>query len=99
MSRNDKILGWFLLLAFLAISTAVVFAAECPPGIPKCKVLVLTPDMEQALTGQNMILDNAEWANRVGLSNAVAFFRKAIAEAPAGEPGKPVPDGKPEPRK
>lgn len=64
-------------------------AAECPQGVPKCKVLVLTPDMENALTGQNMILDTAEWGNRAGLTGAVQFFKKAIADAPAGEVKKP----------
>ena len=66
-----------------------VGAAECPPGVPKCKVLVLTPDMEQAMTGQNMILDTAEWGNRAGLTGAVQFFKKAIAEAPAGNVKNP----------
>jgi hypothetical protein len=57
-------------------------AAECPPGVPKCKVLVISPEMEQALVGPNMILDTAEWGNRVGLAGAAAFFRKLIADAP-----------------
>ena len=64
-------------------------ATECPPGVPRCKVLILTPDMEQAMTGQNMILDTAEWGNRAGLGQAVQFFKKAIETAPAGEIKKP----------
>lgn len=84
------------LLGIVLGSTAVwlitcnkATAAECPAGVPKCKVLVVTPDMEQALVGQNMILDSAEWSNRMGLAGAVQFFKKAIADAPAGEVKKP----------
>ena len=87
MTRTQKIAGWAVLIAFLVVCMAIVAngtaqAADCPQGVPKCKVLVLTPDMEQALVGPNMILDTAEWGNRAGLGAAVGFFRKAITEAP-----------------
>lgn len=80
---------------FVIVSTVVVVivllmtmrarGAECPPGVTRCKVLVITPDMEQVLVGQNMILDTAEWGNRINLGPAVQFFKKAIEAAPAGE--------------
>ncbi len=80
--------GIIALVVFLAYCNRAG-ATECPQGVPKCKVLVLTPDMEQALTGPNMILDVAEWGNRAGLGSAVQFFKKAIADAPAGDVKNP----------
>ena len=77
------------VVALVAITSCLAHSAECPQGVPRCKVLVLTPDMEQALVGPNMILDTAEWGNRAGLGSAVQFFKKAIADAPAGEVKKP----------
>ena len=101
MTRRSRIAGWIALIVFLTACMALVAssaqATDCPQGIPRCKVLVLTPDMEQALVGQNMILDTAEWGNRAGLSGAVVFFRKAIIEAPAGTVPKPA--AQPEPPK
>lgn len=74
-------------------------AAECPQGVPKCKVLVLTPDMENVLVQPNGILDTAEWGNRAGLSSAVQFFKKAIADAPAGDAKTPEIKKPPEEKK
>ena len=77
------------VVALVVVASCLAQSAECPQGVPKCKVLVITPDMEQALAGPNMILDTAEWGNRAGLGSAVQFFKKAIADAPAGEVKKP----------
>lgn len=78
-----------VVMALLLLLTMLARGAECPLGVPKCRVLVLTPDMEQALMGPNMILDTAEWGNRSGLGSAVQFFKKAIEAAPAGDVKKP----------
>lgn len=95
--RPRRTLPWRFIAAAIIITVTFAWlatcnkagAAECPQGVPRCKVLIITPDMEQALVGQNMILDTAEWANRMGLAGAVQFFKRAIETAPAGEVKKP----------
>ena len=95
--QRARAVGWRpialgAIIGFAAGSLAVctkAAAAECPPGVPRCKILVLTPDMEQALVGPNMALDSAVWANRMTFENFAAFLKKAIADAPAGEVKKP----------
>lgn len=68
-----------------------VHAADCPPGGP-CKVLILTPQEEQALLQPGGVLDTAEKGAFVQLSGFISYLRNKIATAPAGivpEPAKP----------
>ncbi len=87
--RYRYLIALIIAITVFTVLSSRVPAAECPQGVPRCKVLVVTPDMEQALVGPNMILDTAEYGNRMGLSGAVQFFKKAIADAPAGDVKKP----------
>jgi hypothetical protein len=82
----------FLALPLLLLASTCGFpsrAETCPNG--PCKVITLTQQEEQALTGPNMVLDAAEFARRMDLGQVVAYFRKKIAEAPPGEAPKQEP--------
>src|SRR5262245_61303674 len=59
-------------------------AEPCPSGTQSCKVLTLTPDEEQALTGARGILDTAKQGRPLDLGGAVEYFRTKIDKAPAG---------------
>lgn len=81
-------------------------AVQCPAPTPQspgatCKVIVLTPLEEQALTGERGILDTAQLGRPLDLTGAVTYFRDKIKSAPEGKPSagpqlsSPVsPDGK-----
>jgi hypothetical protein len=79
-------------VAFFLVFGGSAWAADCPPNTGSCKVITLNPDEEKALTGQNMVLDSAEWARRLDLSGIATYFRDKIKSAPAGtvapEPSK-----------
>lgn len=79
-----------LLLSFCAfLIPTIAHAADCPAGLPSCKVLILSPDEEKFLTAPNGILDTAAQARSLDLGKVVAFFYQKIATAPQGEV-KPV---------
>ncbi len=66
-TKMDPVWWWviaFLTLSALSSLAGVAFSAECPEGAQKCKVLTLTPEEEQAIVGQNGILDIAEQGAR-----------------------------------
>lgn len=102
----------YLALSFLLLSTAA-HATDCPAGAPSCKVITLTPEEENVLTGQRGIFDTAAQGRALDLANLVAYFRNKIATAPAGDVPKPtdekakvgdapkteVPTSAPDPRK
>lgn len=73
-------------------------AQECPAPMKQCKVLFLSPEEEQALTGQNMIFQTAEQARYLDLSPVVKYLRDKIAAAPAGT-AKAEPAPQPAPKK
>lgn len=81
------ILCGLFLFVFL---TMIACAADCPAGVPSCKVLVLTPDEERALTGQNMILDTAQQGRALELTQIANYFRQKILTAPQGEVKRPA---------
>lgn len=84
-----------LLIASMLVlyGCAPARSAECPVGIPKCKVLILTPEEETALTQPNGILDTAEKGAYVQLGGVIRYFREKIEKAPPGELAK-TPDKK-----
>ena len=74
----------------------------CPPGVPSCKVISVSPDEERVLVGPAGIFDSAEVANRMNLSGPSQYWRNKLAAAPevkakSVEPKTAVP--KPEPKK
>ena len=91
-----------ILAAVLGTAIALVLGsivdrakAETCPSPQPCKVLILTPDEEQALTGPRGILDTAEQGRPLDLGGAVKYFRAKIDKAPAGTPPVPVPQPRP----
>lgn len=106
----SKVSFWAIVLTMLFVLCVVAFSAQaqdkpetyhCPPGYKSCKVIFLSPEEEQSLTGANAILDHALWANRAGLSPVIEAWRRKLAEAPAGVVDAPKPEmkNKPEPKK
>jgi hypothetical protein len=99
-----------LILPFVlapSIAQAAYLDVPCPPPQPNeppgCKVITLTPFEQNALLGNNMILDTARQGRPLDLGNAADYFRKKVMDAPAGktfevkppeesksEPGKPA---------
>lgn len=75
-------------LAAIMLAPIAVAAQEnkvpCPNQMP-CKVIVVTEDEEKTLTGQGMIFDAAEWANKMNFSSLVAAWKQKIATSPQGE--------------
>ena len=62
-----------------------MLATECPtPGEP-CKVVILSPQEEKALTGQNGVLDTAAQGRLIELSGVAVYFKQKILTAPAGD--------------
>ena len=96
---NDRVPGWFPLLAFAAAVTLIgvsyAYSEQCPEGAKACKVLVYTPEQEEALKA--LIQNTAIQGPYNQVRGAVDFYVKALTDAPAGtvrEPEKPkaVPD-------
>lgn len=95
----------YVRIALLSLTLVVPAAAQdigktpCPPPQPgqppQCKVLLISPQEEQALAGPNMILDVAEWGRRVDLSQAVQYFKQRLRDAPQGQPYQVAPAEKP----
>lgn len=85
------LLTFALILAILFASRAHAQEASgtCPAGVPKCKILAVTPDEEKSLAGPNMIFDHAQWANRAGLSDLINAWRSKLANAPEGKVAEP----------
>lgn len=117
MFRNfsfvHQMVVWMAVVA-ITLSAAVLLTrsarseapnpAQCPTDAP-CKVLTLTDQELQALTGPNMILDTAQQGRPLDLAGVVTYFRNKIQTAPAGtppaavSPPKPAPSSAPEAKK
>jgi hypothetical protein len=86
------------LVTALVLFSVPAFAAElpvnCPPKAPSCKILILTPEEEQALVGDRMIFQTASQARFLDVDPIVKYFLGKIAAAPSG---KVVPEPAPAP--
>lgn len=81
-------------LFFLAMN-ALAYAEgmgeiPCPVPATSCKIVVMTDQEMQTLTGPGLIFDSATWANRANLSDAIAAWKQKIANSPNGVVAKPV---------
>ena len=86
------------MLVMNGVSRADSVPIECPAGAASCKVVVMTADEINTLTGAGLIFDSALWANRANLSAALDAWRNKIASAPNGNV-KPAEAKKQEPPK
>lgn len=59
-------------------------AAQGQPPTTSCKVITLSPLEEQALSGQNQILDTAQQGRPLDLTGPVTYFREKLRSAPSG---------------
>jgi hypothetical protein len=95
-TRNYLIRGAIVVAALTAVAllafASFARAEECPPGVQACKVLVLTPDEEQALMQPRGVLDTAREGRPLELGQIAAYFRDRIARAPAGTVPAPKAD-------
>lgn len=57
---------------------------QCPEGASSCIVVTMTPDEVKSLTMPGGVFDQAEWANRSGMSGAVAAWRQKLSTSPIG---------------
>jgi hypothetical protein len=65
---------------------AATLDVPCPAGAKSCKVLVLTPNEIEALTGKNMVLQTADQARHLDLGQIVQYFFTRLSAAPDGKP-------------
>lgn len=87
---------FFMFLVVLAwLTTLVVLAPRahadpifCQTPSP-CRVIILSTEEEQALTGPNQILDTAMQGRPLDLAGKVLYFRDKIRNAPAGQTVQP----------
>ncbi len=89
------------IFALLTAAYPADLAVPCPTANP-CKVITLTQEEEQALTGAKGILASAVDARLVDLLGVATYFRDKIRDAPNGTPrppDKPADPPKPEPPK
>lgn len=74
-------------------------SGTCPKGADPCKIISMTQDEINSLIGPGMILDQAEWANRSGMSGIASAWKQKIAQSPLGkkyeEPKKDEPKEEP----
>lgn len=92
----------FLIAAVALLSTSQCAHADefiCPKGVPSCRILILTPQEELALTQPNGILDTAQQARFLDLANTVKYFMDKIAKSPQGKGEMPAQGGTPEEKK
>lgn len=80
---------FLLVIVALPRRAAADPRTDCPSPAP-CKVITLSPEEEQALTGQKMVFDTAVAGRQIDLFGVVAYFREKIGRAPAGDAAKPV---------
>ncbi len=84
------------LTAALLLLPPAADAVECPPPMPSCKILILSPQEEAILTQPNGILPTAAEARKVDFAGAVQYFLQRIKEAPNGDLPKPAATPAPE---
>ena len=99
-ARRYRLPLCFLVLAaawtaFCIFASVHASAAECAVPGESCKVLILSPQEERLLTGQNGVLDTAAQARALDLGQFSVYLKTRIAGAPAGEPKPTTPDSKP----
>ena len=76
-----------LTMTFMLVMNALAQApkpGECPPAATACKIITLTPDEENTLSGAEMLFDHALWANRVKFDSMLQAWREKLKQAPAG---------------
>lgn len=88
-------LGFSAVLAAAPVLAAEPHEIKCPDNKP-CKVVVLTEQEVQILTGPNGILDTASKARNLDLGQFVVYFQNKLANAPSGEV-TPAPSPSPAP--
>ena len=81
-----------LALPISLLSVPLAPAVECPTPGQTCKVLILTPEEENALVTRNGVLDTAAQGRALELNGFVVYFKQKLAAAPAGEvkPAEPI---------
>ena len=78
MKFNGKILLVGAAIIFVMALAFNAVAQECPQGVPSCKVVVMTPEEIQSLTGPNMVFDQATWASRSTMTGLTEAWKKKI---------------------
>lgn len=100
------ILTTLAIIVFATTMTVTCARAQDTTPLPKCqttspcKVIMLSREEEEALTGPNQILDTALQGRPLDLLGKVTYFRDKLRTAPAGAPlTSPAPPTDPQPPK
>lgn len=83
-----RFLAYAALAVFFLTAASSAFAESCPNNQP-CKVITLTPQEEQTLTGPGGIFAQAEWASRSTMSDLVAAWKEKLKQAKPGTVEEP----------
>lgn len=84
------------MLVLSAASRAQEAPGDCPKGQGPCRIVTMTEQEIQSLTGNGLIFESAVWANRANLTAVVEAWKQKIANSPQGrvvaiEPPKETP--------
>jgi hypothetical protein len=74
----------WILFCIAAARADEMTKPQCPNPGETCKVILLTPQEERILTGQNGILDTAAQGRQIDLGGFAVYFKSKIATAPSG---------------
>lgn len=90
---NDyRVLRLTAILIILGVLLGTLGRAQDGSPMPRCqtpapcKILILSPEEEAALTGERMILDSALNGRIIDMIGPVLYFRRKIEQAPRGLP-------------
>lgn len=77
------ILAFTTVLSIFACDLKAAEPIACQTPSP-CRIIILSREEEEALMGQNKILDTAMQGRPLDLMGMVTYFRDKIRNAPAG---------------
>ncbi len=80
----DRILIAVMSFLFGYAVASPAKAEDCPKGAQSCKIVVMTPEEIQTLTAPGNVFDQAQWANRSGMTALVEQWKKKIETSPNG---------------
>ena len=78
-------------LPSVSLAQSPMVHPECPTVNEPCRILYLSPQEEQLLTGKNGILDTAAQGRAIELGGFAVYFKQKIATSIFGEVKSPPP--------
>lgn len=83
------VIVFLMVILFLPRPAKADPRTDCPSPAP-CKVITISPEEEQALTGPKMLFDTAVQGRQLDMMGIASYFRQKLSVAPAGDVPKAV---------